>query len=206
MILGQILTSYKNIEVNEFIKVTNNKNNLDYSLPILIVGKHNAKEIIGENNLQYLNRKVNDNLFWTFGKTERRDEFEKDIKKFNELIINRLINDIKYQYINIFNLTYSGVKELLTLINKKEKKTYLIIDNTIYLYYDKNVYGLSLNETKYIGIENKKILKRLGSNVYNKSLKNHFSISKNIRNILKNKLFLVPYIYFLEKDEEKIIN
>ena len=86
------------MKVNEFIKVTNNKNNLDYSLPTLIVGKHNAKEIIGENNLQYLNRKVNDNLFWTFGKTERRDEFEKDVKKFNELITSQKYFKVKTSF------------------------------------------------------------------------------------------------------------
>lgn len=204
MVLGQILTSYKNIEVNEFIRVTNDKTTLDNKLPLLIIGKNNAREIIGESNMKYLDRKVNDKIYWTFGKTERRDEFERDLKKFNDLVINNLIKSVKYEFINSFTLTYSKVKKIINLVNLKEYKTYLILDNTLYLYHSNTVYGISLNELKYIGLNQERVLKLLNRNSYNNFLKNQYCISKEIRNVLKNKVFLVPYIYFLEKCEKML--
>jgi hypothetical protein len=204
MVLGQILTNYKNIEVNEFIRVTNDKTTLDNKLPLLIIGKNNAREIIGESNMKYLDRKVNDKIYWTFGKTERRDEFERDLKNFNDLVINNLIKSVKYEFINSFTLTYSKVKKIINLVNLKEYKTYLILDNTLYLYHSNTVYGISLNELKYIGLNQERVLKLLNRNSYNNFLKNQYCISKEIRNVLKNKVFLVPYIYFLEKCEKML--
>lgn len=199
MILGQIYTNYKNIDTNDFITITNNKSELNNKIPTLIVGKKNACEIIGESNLKFLDRKVNDKLFWTFGKTERRDEFEKDIKKFNDIIISKLLKDVSYKYVNIFTASYTEIKEILKIIELNKKKTYFIFENTLYLYYNKIIYGVSLNELEYIGIRRKRLFEIIQRNYYNKSVKAPNLISKKLRNVLKNSVFLVPYIYFLEK-------
>lgn len=203
MVLGQILTTQKNIEVNDYILITNDKNSLNYDLPTLIVGKSKAKEIIGEENMKYLNKKVNDKLYWTFGKTERRDEYEKDIKSFNDLIINMLLKDVNYKYINIFGINRETFNDFLNIIKNDKKKTFLLLNNTIYLYYEKVVYGISLNELKYFGVNIDNFLSLLRCNSNNYEMKNQYSISKKMREMFKNNIFLIPYIYFLEKFNKK---
>jgi hypothetical protein len=201
MVLGQILTTYKNLETNDFIRVCETPDSLVKGIPTLIIGKKNVIRFIGNDNISYLDKKIDDNLYWTFGKTERRDEFERDVKKFNDTVIGELLKQVTYRYVNVFELTFSDTKKLLKFISKNDLKTFSVIDNTLYLYYDHIVYGISLNELEYIGVTKKKIYYTLIRNKRNIFIKNKYSISPKMRFELKNKIYLLPFIYYLEKED-----
>jgi hypothetical protein len=200
MVLGQILTKYKNVNTNGFVTVTDDRSALNNRIPTLIVGKENAKAIIGEENMKYLDRKVDDKTYWTFGKDERRDDFESDISKFNDMVVDSLLKQVKYLYINVFAINYNFVKRLLTALRNKDKKTFFVYDDILYMYYKRYVFGISLRDTDYIGIDRKRIFRLILSNRENILIKSQYAVSKDMRTALKNSIFLVPYIYFLEKE------
>ena len=78
--LGSIVSKRKIKDTVGFVEVVNDiKEVSGQTNPILIVGLDEAKKIA--SNFSILNKKIDNNVFWTFGKTEKRDEHEKDVKK-----------------------------------------------------------------------------------------------------------------------------
>ena len=94
MILGRIITKSKSIKTVDFIKKVEEYTE-DASIPTLIIGKDRAKSILSDK-FSVFNRKVNDNLEWTFLKTEKRNEHEVDIENFNKKIIEKFKKSVEF--------------------------------------------------------------------------------------------------------------
>lgn len=206
MVLGQILTNNtNNLNVNDFIRVTTDKRDVDNNIPTLVVGKKNIFELFDKSKIKYLDRKINDNIYWTFAKTERRDEYEKDLEKFNKLVIDKILASVEYRYINLIYSPLSDVKLLISILSNNDKKTVLIHNDLIYVYYNCAVYAFSLIDAEYIGVGRNKIIKQIMSNRNNIMVKNKYNISKDIKSALKDNIYLIPYIYFLDKTNQNSI-
>lgn len=192
--LGYIISKRNLKEQYPFLEVVNNISLVQNNKPYLIVGLSEAKKIASDN-FSILNKKLGDGNYWTFGRTERRDEFEKDIKSFFNDIINSNINNIKYTYINILNINYNIIKRLLNLCYSLEKKYIYIWNDMIYvLCDDKNVIGLSLHLMRYCGYNTEKIIQKIKSNTNNVVCDTEQCISAHIRQRLHNKQYAIPYI------------
>lgn len=198
MYIGRIITKSKNIETIDFVDITQNFNKEDNSIPTLIIGKKNAEEIYGKENIHVLDKKITDNVYWTFGKLERRNEHESDLSSFNKLLVKKLVNDIQYEYIDIFNAKYSSIKKLLHNITNSENYFY-ITESHIYGLIGNIVYGISFNELEYVDIQREKILGLIKKNLKNKIITNNYFISKNLRKHIGDNKIVIPYLYFLAK-------
>ena len=82
--IGRIITNSKTVDTLDYVEVTNNKCDLDFSIPTLIIGKKNAIDLFGEEKIKVLDRKIKENVYWTYGKTEKRNVYEEDLWKFNK--------------------------------------------------------------------------------------------------------------------------
>ena len=98
MFFGRIITRSKRIEANELIDVTSDIASIDPSIPTLIVGKQLAVEMFGADKVKVLNKSIDKNISWTFLKTERRSDFEKDISNFKNDVMRRITKSVKYYY------------------------------------------------------------------------------------------------------------
>ena len=96
MFFGRIITRSKRIEANELIDVTSDIASIDPSIPTLIVGKQLAVEMFGADKVKVLNKNIDKNISWTFLKTERRSDFEKDISNFKNDVMRRITKSVKY--------------------------------------------------------------------------------------------------------------
>jgi hypothetical protein len=67
------------------------------------------------------------------------------------------------------------------------------------MYYNNIVYGISLSDIQYLGINKNRILRLLNSNSSNIIVENHDFLSKKMRQIIKEDKILIPYLYFLSK-------
>jgi hypothetical protein len=67
------------------------------------------------------------------------------------------------------------------------------------MYYNNTVYGISLSDIQYLGINKNRILRLLNSNSSNIIVENHDFLSKKMRQIIKEDKILIPYLYFLSK-------
>ena len=76
MFVGNIVTQSK-VNIDKYFNVVETMDAIIHGLPTLIVGWDIVKTI--EPEVDFITRKLSDNIFWTFKKTERRDIFENDL-------------------------------------------------------------------------------------------------------------------------------
>lgn len=189
--LGYIVTDRKIKDVKDFVGVVDDISLADPTKPVLIVGIDLAKKYI--ENFSILDKKVNDNLFWTFKKTEKRVDFENDINYFYNYIIYNISRNIKYYYINILDLKYNKIKKLYNILFSGERKYIYISNNMFYILYNDAVLGISISILEYIKIDIKKIFKKLYSNKNNIICTNASDCVKSIKTEIGNKKYVIPY-------------
>ena len=190
--LGYIVTDRKISNVKEFVGVVNDISLADPTKPILIVGIDLAKKYIDKFSI--LDKKVNDNLFWTFKKTENRVDFENDLNYFYNYIIYNIYKNINYYYINILKLKYNKIKKLYNILFSTNKKYIYISNNIIYLLYNKNILGISITILEYLKIDMKKFFRKLYSNENNVICTNASDCVKSIKSEIGNNKYAIPYI------------
>ena len=197
MFFGRIITRSKRIEANELIDVTSDITSIDPSIPTLVVGKQLAVEMFGADKVKVLNKNIDKNISWTFLKTERRSDFEKDISNFKNDVMRRITKSVKYYYVDVITSSAYKMMRFVRMLADGRSKTVFIRNNNMYIYVDKWVFGVSLDDIEYIGIDRNKV----------------FSFIKRLRNVrfvydnknwsieLKRETFdnaiIVPYISFV---------
>lgn len=191
MILGYIVTDRKLTNIDGFVEQVNDVSLADPTKPILIVGWKKAKQ--DSRYTSILEKQLDENVFWTFSKTESRSDFEDDLKNFYNIIYNNILSNISYYYINIFKLKYSNIKKLYNIIlNSEENKDIYLSKNILYIPHNGIILGLSLSVLEYCGVPMNKVLDRIkskGINIIEDNKKFIFKLSKQ----LGNKKYAVPY-------------
>jgi hypothetical protein len=71
----------------------------------------------------------------------------------------------------------------------------------VYIYYNNNVIGFSLEEIKYVGISVTKVMSLLTKAKNSDLITDDNFIKNEVKNYLKNREYLTPYLYFLEKNK-----
>ena len=191
MILGYIVTDKKLKGIDGFVEQVDDISLADSTKPILIVGWKKAKEHPKYSSV--LEKQLDDNLYWTFGKSESRADFEEDLRIFYNIIYNNILNNINYYYINIIKLKYSNIKKLYNIIlNSDEVKNIYLSNSLLYIPYEGKVLGLSLSTLEYCGIPTDKVLNKIkskGINIVEDNGKFIFKLSKQVG----NKKYAIPY-------------
>ena len=202
--LGAIVTKRKLKDNVGFVEVVNSIDSVSNpSNPILIIGINEAKKV--STNFSILNKKIDNGVFWTFGKTEKRDEHEKDIKLFYDYVLNNVIEKIPYYYINLFKISINKIKTLINILNNNIIKYIYINNNIIYIYYNNYIMGISLDVTDYLGIKREKILSKIHKNKSNIIQYNDSFIDGNLRHLIKNKKYIVAYLMSLQEKKWRIL-
>lgn len=194
MFLGRIISKNKVQDVPFFIEVTDELG--DCLIPTLIIGKKRAIELFGTENIHVLDKKIKNNVFWTFAKNERRVDYEEDTKKFFENIAKKINYSVNYYFINIFTEKLSFLKKFIKYIYNNERKSVYVTKKHIYIYSGKNVIGLSLNDFDYIGIDSDKVVRKIKSNPKN-IVFTEDEISSDIVKFAKSSNILVPYLHYM---------
>jgi len=195
--IGRIITNSKTVDTLDYVEVTNNKCDLDFSVPTLIIGKKNAIDMFGEEKIKVLDRKIQNNVYWTYGKTEKRNVFETDLAKFNENLIKNLKKNVKYTFFNVLSEPLSRVKRFISFMNSEKDKIIYITDKHMYILYNNVVYGVSLDDIEYVKVDKNKVIERIKSNKHNHVINNMKFLSNKMKKYIKDDKILVPYLYFV---------
>ena len=167
---------------------------INTSLPTLIVGWENVKDIFGEENVSILHKDINENTFWTFDIQERKVDYELDIDEFESKCFNFIKNKINYIYIDLLHDNRKKIKKIIKKIYDL-KNIISFIDNNMFYIFDENlVFGLDLNIVEFIGLDKQKIINKI-NNISSVTLEKNeiFNICSKYVNNNNNKL--IPYIY-----------
>ena len=194
MYVGNIVSSL-NFEEENF-NICSELESIDNDLPTLIIGWDNAKEFISKD-ISILHKKINQKLFWTFSKKERKVDFEVDVEKFKELCFNNFGDNIPYVYLDLLHgkkrINRKIIKKILSL---NESVIYISNKNMAYIYGENIIFGIDMNVIGYISDKHKKMLnkiKKLNNNVL--VTDEIFNRSKGLLYKIKYKNKLIPYIY-----------
>lgn len=196
MKIGNIV-SVEKIDVSVDFNVVQSLDEIIQGLPTLIVGWSYVKKNYPDYDI--IDRKLGDNLYWTFRKTEKRELHEEDIYNFKQMTYGYLIKDIDYVFIDPIQQNRKLIKKILKKIYSLEKKISYQHDNMIYLYGENIVFGIDLTLLEFIGLDPSKITQMISRNTHVSLTKEPIFIEyrKRIEN-LDNQVKYIPFLYSLE--------
>jgi hypothetical protein len=180
----------------ELYNVVRDKEELVPDIPTLIIGWERTKSEYPDASIIEWN--VTDNVYWTYGKYERRDKYEVNVKKFQDLSFKKFVESLKYVFYDVMLEGEDRFIKFIELLLSNVQKTVYITGDMMYIYidYTKKVVGVSLRDCDYLGETYKK---RIFSAMYNNPsvilLKNNDAISKEIRFKTRGKAYILPYLY-----------
>ena len=171
--IANIVTQSNKYKFNRLINICREYKDITPDIPTLIVGKDIAKNVDGEK-LNYLIRKIDENTFWTFHITEKRSANETDIENFKKIILNNLKKNIKYHFLNVLTYSRFKMKRFITFLNNDCNKFYFFTDKMLYIAYNNEVLGISLDDCEYLGISKRKIYNKIKERFENVITMNNF--------------------------------
>ena len=190
--IGHIIARKAPKNTRQYVDVSTSR--ADDGFPVLYVGLKNAKEHI--ENFSIIEKNPEKGVYWTFLKTEKREDYEKDIERFYSSVIDELSEKVKYYYVNPFKLTLEKVKKILSILFSNDRKCIYISNGMLYFCYGENVLGLSLVILEYMGISTEKWLTKLRNNesvtVYDDETRWLFYLDRELRS--KGLIYLMPYL------------
>ena len=188
------IVSKTELKVSNFFNVVSDFKEIDSSLPTLIVGFEYTDELFPQFNV--LNVNIKDNIYWTVQKSYSRDKFQEDFNYFTNKVYLDLIKDVKYVYVD---LILSSPRKIMKIIRKiyslKDKISYRY-GNMIYIYGEGLVFGVDLNLTTYIGINESKVVNKIKSmSVFYDSFENSPESFKSVFEVIDNKIRYAPCLH-----------
>ena len=199
MYLGRVITKSKKVPVVDFVELTPQREVLD-GFPTLIIGKDVAEEMFGSENVKVLDKNISENVMWTFLKTERRSDYEKDVERFNQEVINHLKKQIEYKYFNIFTESVETSKKFIDFLYKNKRRKHIYRNGKhIYVYPEgaNVVYGFSLESVDYIGKSGESAMEKIEENRSNVVFDDDNFIGVKLARRINNDRTLIPYLHFV---------
>jgi hypothetical protein len=190
----------KDLKIDKNFNIINSIDNIISELPTLIVGINNAKNYT--DKISYLNRKINENTFWTFTKVEKRDLFEEDLFHFIEFSYNNLLKQIKFEFIDLILSDTEKINLTFKNISSSEKVITFHHLNIVYVYIKNTIYGFDLRQVEYIGKSIDKFMDKIKeiSTILLQDDKILIEYNKEL-SIFNNEIKYVPFIHSIRNDE-----
>ena len=199
--LANIVTRGKADNFSNIYNVVSTCDKIDVNLPTLYVGLNSAKKCI--NNFSILQKYYKEqNCWWTFSKTERRNDYLNDIEKFQEDVILGTLKTIRYEYIDFIRYKRKRIVNFIKYIYSDSDKICFLTRGSNFLFiYDvklKTVFGLSLTLCEYVGFDKNKIITKIKSNISNQFINGTSFLNIDIKRIIGNNThYILPlYCYF----------
>lgn len=199
MRIANIITDEK-IKLDKKFNIIQSLEEMVDDVPTLLIGLDNANKL--NVKLNYLDRKIDDNTFWTFNKKEKRMLFEEDLFYFIEYSYNTLIKDINYHFVDVILSDSMDVVDIFSEINQHDKVITFINIDMVYVFIDKTIYGFDLRQISFIGKDKITFIDKI------KKMSEVFLDSEQILIEYKNELSMfndevkyIPLIYSIRNNE-----
>ena len=198
MFIGNIVTN-TNIKSHDKFNVVDSLDNIIESLPTLIVGWDIVKQI--NPNADFSDRKLSDNIKWTFTLSEKRNLHEEDLYYFIEECYNNLLTNLKYIYIDFILFDDDKIVNIFKNIKYFKKNIAFKNDNMIYIYSSNNIFGIDLDIVEFVGRNSDKLINYLKSFITDFLVDNKILIEyKDYMDTLNNQVKYIPYLYSIENE------
>jgi hypothetical protein len=197
------IVSKNSVNVPEDFNVVDSMDNIIHGLPTLIIGVELTELLYPDFDI--LDKCVEENVYWTFKKTEKRDSFNQDLDWFITKVYTDLIKNVNYVFIDLIQYRKQTLIKIVRKIHSLENIVTFVHNEMVYLYSDNIIFGLDLNLAKYMGMNVVKLKDKI------KQISTDFLDSeeilieyKNIVDILNGKIRIIPYLYSLRNGQNNI--
>lgn len=190
------IVSKDKISVSDEFNVVKTMDEINHSLPTLVVGYDYVKKTFPDFDIT--NIQLKENVYWTFKKTEKRDKFEEDMNWFIYKAYHELVKNISYIFVDPIQYDNKTlIKITRKILSMKNIITY-VNNEMMYVFGEKYIFGIDLKLLKYIGLNVDKIKNKFEkvSSVFLVDSKILIEY-KNSVEILGNKVRYIPYLYSL---------
>ncbi len=190
------IVSTSTIKVSDEFNVVKTMEEIIHGLPTLIVGY----EYVNKHypNFDITSIKLNENLYWTFKRTERRDKFEEDLEWFKTKVFEDLTKHVNYIFVDpIQQETHTLWKIVRKIANLKYKITY-VQDEMFYVYGDNLIFGIDLKLLRFMSMNIDKIKNKIKqiSDVFLDDAKILIEYKKNVGK-LGDQVRYIPFLYYV---------
>jgi hypothetical protein len=195
--IANIITKSK-IDVGEYINVTNTLDEVNLQIPTLIIGWENVKRFYPQVDI--LNKKITDTIFWTYSNREKRQEYEPDLNKFiRDLFVNLGIT-VKYTFFNVLTSKLKRIKDFIKYIQSDLPKVIYVTNKNVYIYNGEQITGFSISDLEYYGIKKEKVINLLKRNINNRLFFNDNFLTWKIKKTIGDNDKIIPFLYSLKYD------
>jgi hypothetical protein len=202
MIVANIVSKNK-INVSEDFNVVQSMDEIIHGLPTLIVGFDYMDKHYPDFNI--LDRKISENLYWTFKKTERRDKHDEDLTWFMVNSYNDLIKDISYVFIDPLQYKTKVLWKILRKINEIKNIVTYVNGDMAYIYGEKYIFGVDLRLLEYVGFKKDKVKRMIKSKSSVFLDQNEILIEyKKYVEDLGLKVRYLPYLFSIKNEQNNI--
>jgi len=198
MIVANIVTN-SNINIDKYFNVVGTLDEIVQGLPTLVIGWDIVKTI--NPDADFVDKKLSEEIFWTFKKTERRDIFEEDLYNFIIYSYGKLIKNIDYKFIDLISYSETELKNTFKFIKKLKKVVGYKYKNMLYIYGENTIYGIDIKLVDYVGYNVDETLNKIIS-YFTVFLENEEILIeyKDIIDVLNNEVKYIPYLYSIEHE------
>ncbi len=197
--IGNIISSNE-LKVDENFNVVDSMDKAIDGLPTLIIGLDNVRKI--ETDLNFVDRKLSDNTYWTFNKQERRVLFEEDLFYFIENSYKFIKENIEYIFIDFVLFSDNKIKKVFNRIKESNNNISFLHNKMIYIYTNDFIFGIDLRQIEFMGYNVDSFLKKI-KNLSKVFLDNDEILIeyKNKLGMLEDEVKYVPLLYSINKNE-----
>lgn len=160
MKIANIVTSNK-VDVSNDINVVKNMVDIIDGIPTLVT----SYEWVSENYTDYdiYDKKLSDNLYWTFSRTERRDIFTLDVEEFVTLVNQKLVEKVDYVLLDLILFNKSTINKIIRKILLSPNKIAFKHKDMVYIYGGDLIFGIDMNMLQYMDVNTIKVENKIKS-------------------------------------------
>lgn len=202
MKIGNILTSEK-IEVPEEFNVAKTESELIEGLPTLYVGYNYVDKHFP--NFDITDKSLGNDKYWTFKRSEKRDYYEDMLQWFISKAYHKYVDDVIYLYVDPINYRGKTFRKIIRKILSTNNIITYSVDDMVYMYGDKYIFGVNLKVLKYMGLDIDKLKNKIKSisTVFLEGFDILIEYKKSI-SFLNSKLKYIPIFYSIRNGKENI--
>lgn len=197
------IVSNNKIDVSEEFNVVQSMDEIIHGLPTLIVGYEYVNKHYPDFDI--LDIRIENNLYWTFKRTEKRDKFQEDLSWFIRKVYDDLTKEITYIFVDPLQYRSRTLWKIIRKIYSLKKIITYVHGDMIYLYGEKYLFGVDLKLLSYIGLNSAKIRNKIKSMSAVFLGADEILIEyKNTVEELGNKVRYVPYLFSIKNEQNDI--
>lgn len=202
MKIANIVTNY-NLDISEQFNIVESMDNIIHGLPTLIIGFDIVNELYPDFDI--LDIKVEENIYWTFKKNEKRDKYNEDLNWFIQKVYDDLVKNCMYIFVDVIQYNKQTLIKILKKILSFKKIITYQTEDMLYINGENYIFGVDLKLLHYVGFDKNKIINKI-KRISNSFLDNNQIIieyKKYVEDLgLPNKY--IPYLYSITHDEKDI--